>query len=147
MAGETFLQGNDAIIYVHDGTVYRPIACLTSNSLTTALAVIETNTKCDPGNTVKTADQFSYQISADGVYIDTTSVGAEVLKASHDYLLTLQQAKTLITWKLDSGLTDTIYYGSALITDLDLTMPAAENSTFSATLDGSGAIVTTDPIV
>jgi len=149
MAGETIIKGYEGILSVYDtvAVAYKPIACLTSNSLTTALSVIESNTKCDPGNTVRTADQFSYDIAADGEYIDTTSAGGETTLASHDWLLEIQMAKTNLTWKLDSGLADTIYYGTAIITDLNLDQPADGASTFSATLSGSGAIVLVDPIV
>lgn len=147
MAGESIIHGNEGILSVWDAaaTAYKPVACLTSNSLSTSLSVIESNTKCDPGNTVRRADQFSYEISADGEYIDTTSVGGDSAKASHDWLLELQMAKTNVDWKLDTGLADTVYYGSAILGDLNLDQPSDANSTFSASLSGSGAIVLTDP--
>jgi predicted secreted protein len=145
MAGESIIHGKVGILSIWDTSAYKPIACLTSNSLATSLSVIESNTKCDPGNTVRNADQFSYDISADGEYIDTTSVGGETTLASHDWLLVKQMAKTNVSWKLDSGLADTVYYGAAIISDLNLDQPSDANSTFSCTLSGSGAIVTTDP--
>lgn len=145
MAGETIIHGKEGILSIWKTSAYIPIACLTSNSLATSLSVIESNTKCDPGNTVRNPDQFSYDISADGEYIDTTSVGGDTTKASHDYLLSLQMAKTSVDWKLDSGLADTTYYGTAILSDLNLDQSARDNSTFSATLSGTGAIVTTDP--
>lgn len=145
MAGETIIHGKIGILSIWDTSAYKPVACLTSNSLSTALSVIESNTKCDPGNTVRNADQFSYELSADGEYIDTTSVGGETTKASHDWLLVKQMAATDVVWKLDSGLADTIYYGTAIISDLNLDQPSDANSTFSANLSGSGAIVLVDP--
>lgn len=145
MAGETIIHGKEGILYIWETGVYKPIACLTSNSLQTSLSVLESNTKCDPGNTVRNADQFSYDLSCDGEYIDSTSVGGSTTQASHDLLLEIQMAKTNVTWKLDSGLTDTIYYGTAILSDLSLSQDATANSTFSATLSGSGAIVLVDP--
>jgi hypothetical protein len=143
----TFIKGDANILYIHDDTIYRPVACLTSNSLASTLEVLETATKCDAGVTVKTAGVFAYSINADGLYIDTTSAGSEVTKASHDWLLAKQMAKATVTWKLDTGLADTgAYFGTALITNLNLDSPSnSENATFSATLDGSGAIVLVDP--
>ncbi len=144
---EALLKGVNGIVSIHDGLAYRPVACLTSNSLASTLSVIESNTKCDPGVIIKNAGSFSYSLSMDGEYIDTTSVGGAVTKASHDYLLGKQRAKETITWKLDSGLTDTIYYGTAIVTDLDLTQGAGDEiSTFSATFDGSGDILTASPV-
>lgn len=141
------VKGESGILYIHDGTLYRPVACLTSNSLNTAVSIIESNTKCFPGVTKKQAGIFSYSIDAEGEYIDTTSVGGETTKASHDYLLVKQIAKDAVTWKLDTGVTGAVYYGSAILSDLTLDQGAGDEiSTFSVTLEGDGEIVTTDPI-
>jgi hypothetical protein len=122
---------------------------LTSNSLNTAVSIIESRTKCDPGVVKKTAGVFSYTIDAEGEYIDTTSVGGDNTKDSHDALLVLQQARALITWKIDTNVTDAgsiKYYGQALITDLKLTQGSGDEvSTFTATLDGDGAISQINP--
>jgi len=144
------IKGENGILYIWDGTsAYKPVACLTSNSLNTAVSIIESRTKCDPGVVKKTAGVFSYTIDAEGEYIDTTSVGGDHTKDSHDALLVLQQAKQLITWKLNTNVGDAgsiKYYGQALITDLKLTQGSGDEvSTFTATLDGDGAISQTDP--
>lgn len=145
----TFIKGDELIFYVHDGSIYRPIACLTSNSLSQSRGVIETQTKCDPGVTQRAAGVLSYEISCEGNYIDTTSAGAEVTKASHDYLKGLLEAGTVITWKMDIGLTDTDeYFGTAYMTELSADAPTGDEfATFSCTLSGSGSIVSVDPIV
>ena len=145
MAGESFIKGDGLILSIHDGAGYLPVACLTSNSLSTTRAVIETQTKCDPGQTIKRAGNFDYSISADGLYIDT---GVDDTKFSHDRLLALQMAGANVTWSISTGLvTNTFYYGTAAITDLNLDAPTGqENSTFTVTLSGSGAIVLVDPI-
>ena len=146
---DNFILGEVAIVYVYDdaATAYKPIACLTSNSLSTTLEVIETQTKCQAGVIVKGAGSFSYSLDMEGNYIDTTSSGGATAKSSHDDLLLRQQAKEVVTWKLDTGLTDNpAYYGTAIISDLSADFPAGnEFATFSATFDGSGAISTTDP--
>jgi len=145
----TFIPGDGLVLYIHDGSIYRPVACLTSNSLSETRTIIESQTKCSPGLIEKTAGSYVYEIPMEGQYIDTTSVGAEITKASHDYLHTLIVAGGTETWKMDTGLADTVaYYGTAILQDLELTAPAGDEiATFSATLSGSGAIVTVDPIV
>ena len=144
MAG---IKGENLILYVHDGSIYRPIACLTSNSLSETQNIIESQTKCDPGVIIKSPGSYSYELSAEGEYIDTTSVGAQVTKASHDYLHSV--FGTLVTWKLATGLADTaFYYGTAIINDLSGDFAAGDDlATFSASLSGSGSIVEVDPIV
>lgn len=147
MAGETIIQGDTLILSVWDGALaYRPVACLTSNSFSAAVEVLETKTKCDPGNTVKTYGSASYTLSLEGQYIDTTSAGGETTKASHDYLLGLLDAKTERTFSLATGLADTpTYYMQGIITDLELAGDAGENATFSATVEVTGGYTTTNP--
>ena len=142
-----FIKGEDLVLSIHDGTIYRPIACLTANSLSKTRGVIEAQTKCSPGVTEKSVGAMAYNISCEGLYIDTTSAGTEITKASHDYLDTVIDAGLAVTWRMDTGLADKpYYYGSAVITALDLNAPAGnEFANFSATLDGSGAIVSVDP--
>ena len=140
------IKGEIGILYIHDASSYRPIACLTSNSLATAVSAIDSQTKCNPGSVEKLGGTFSYVIDAEGEYIDTTSVGGDLAKASHDYLLGRQQGATLVTWKLVTGVTGQVYYGNALITDLNLDQGSGDDlSTFSITLDGSGLITSVDP--
>ncbi len=142
------LKGENGILYIY-ATTWKPVACLTSNSLNTTVSVIESQTKCSPGVIEKQGGTFSYTIDAEGEYIDTTSVGGDTAKKSHDALLALQMAKTLIEWKIDTDITDATsikYYGTALISDLSLSQGSGDElSTFSATLDGSGTISLTDP--
>tara|TARA_R110000803_G_scaffold63443_1_gene124110 strand:- start:7262 stop:7708 length:447 start_codon:yes stop_codon:yes gene_type:complete len=143
----TFIKGDTLILYVYDTTLvaYEPIACLTSNSLAQTLNVIESQTKCDPGLIEKTAGSTSYEWSFEGQYIDTSSVGAVVTSASHDTLMTKYQAKSVITWKVDTGLADTAsYYGTGLISDLSLDASAGDEiATFSGTISGIGTVGTT----
>jgi hypothetical protein len=41
----------------------------------------------------------SHMVEAEGEYIDTTSVGGDTAKASHDYLFIKQTIK-FVTWKV-----------------------------------------------
>ena len=141
----TKIKGENLILYVWDDTIYRPIACLTSNSLSETQNIIESQTKCDPGVIIKTPGTYSYELSAEGEYIDTTSATGEITSASHDYLHEI--FGTSITWRLATGLTDTaFYYGTAIINDLSADFAAGDDlATFSASLTGSGVIVEVDP--
>lgn len=144
-----FIKGEGLILYVWDSAAYRPIACLTSNSLAQTRNIIESQTKCEPGLIIKDAGSKTYEISFEGQYIDTTSAGAEITKASHDYLKTLFELGGSDVWKLDTGLTDVpAYYGTGIFSDLSLDAPAGDEiATFSGTIAGSGEIVTIDPNV
>jgi len=141
------IKGEGLILYWHDGTLYRPVACLTSNSLNSERGVIEAQTKCAPGVVEKQAGVFSYTIDADAIAIDTTSVSGDDTKASHDFLLEAQQGTAFGNWKMDSGTASLTYYGSGILTSLALEAPAGDEfASFSLTIDGSGAIVNSDPL-
>ena len=58
----TFIKGDVIILSVYDvaGTAYQPVACLTSNSISSTLSSIDTVTKCDPGLTIKSPGVFDY---------------------------------------------------------------------------------------
>jgi len=143
----TFIKGEALILYVWDSSAYRPIACLTSNSLAQTKNIIESQTKCDPGVILKDSGSTTYEVTFEGQYIDTTSVGAEITKASHDYLLSIFSDTDRKIWKMDTGLADNIaYYGEGIFSDLSLDAAAGDElATFSGTLSGSGAVSTTDP--
>jgi hypothetical protein len=141
------IKGEGLILYIHDGSIYKPLACLTSNSLDSQLGMIESRTKCAPGVVEKQAGVFTYTLSADAIAIDTTSVGGDSTKASHDFILAVQRSKEIINWKMDSGTTSLTYYGTGLITSLGFSAPTGDEfATFSLTIDGSGDIATADPL-
>jgi hypothetical protein len=143
------IRGEKGILYIYAAAAYKPVACLTSNGLNTTVAMIESQTKCFPGVVKKTPGTFSYSIDAEGEYIDTTTAGGDTAKQSHDALFLLQQAKTLVEWKIDTNVDDAAsvkYYGSGYFTDLSATFGSGDEvTTFSATIDGDGAIVLVDP--
>ena len=141
------ILGDVAILEVHDGTAFRPVACLTSNDTSKSREIIESKTKCTPGQTVSISGTSNYEKSFEGEYIDTTSVGSlNLTKASYDFLDTLYEAGSEFYWREATGLTDVPYnYGSATLGELSKSAAAGEVITFSGTLSGVGAIVTVDP--
>ena len=142
----TFIKGEGLILYIYD-TTWKPIGCLTSNSLSRTKSIIEAVTKCDPGETIRQGGTKSYEISFDANYIDTTSATGDATKLSHDALMAIFDATTVQQWKMDSGLTDApAYYGDGIMTSLDMTAGSGDEfTTFSGAISGSGAIVTVDP--
>ena len=86
---------------------------------------------------------YSYEVSGDGIYIDEA---VDTGKQSHRKLADLMRAKTLVNWRMSTGITSpTEEFGTGYITDLELTGESGENSTFTFTISGTGAITPTDP--
>jgi hypothetical protein len=146
------IKGENGVLFLgdlHTGS-WLPVGCLTSTNLSTTVSTIESTTKCFPGVTKKTAGTFNGSLSLEGEYIDTTSVGGDDTKVSHDKLLSLQQSKIKVRWKLDTNILNANsikYYGEAFISDLSADFGSGDDlSTFSATLDIDGAFLLTDPL-
>jgi hypothetical protein len=145
------IKGENNILYIYEGTAYKPIACLTSNSISNAVSIIESQTKCFPGEIKKQAGTISPSIDFEGEFIDTTSVGGDTAKASFDTLLGIQNARTVFKWKIDTDVpnTTTSYkmYGFGVLTDLSLDAAAGDElQTFSGTIDVSGKILSAEPV-
>ena len=141
-----FIKGDSVIFDIYNGVdAYEPIACLTSNTISETTNIIESQTKCATGQIIVDAGSYTYELSAEGQCIDTTSVGGQTSKASYDKLRGYQGSAQ--TWRMSTGLTDTpYYYGTAIISDLEQTADAGDALlTFSASFKGSGLIVETDP--
>lgn len=72
--------------------------------------------------------------SFDGEYIDTTSVGGETTRASHDYLSSVQNQKK--SFRFSTGLADTPYkYMDGIIANLELTGDVNQVATFTGTME------------
>jgi|TARA_R110002096_G_scaffold364152_1_gene557227 hypothetical protein len=140
------IKGEVVILSIWDGTsAYEPLACLTSNSLSETVDIIESQTKCNPGVIIKQGGTRSFEFSAEGESIDTTSVGGETAKASHDKLRAYLGVFKSV--KMTTGLADTTaYYGNVVMSDLESSAEAGSSLvTFSVTLSGSDLLAETEP--
>ena len=139
-----FIKGDAVILSIWDGTAYEPIGCLTSNSLSVTRNVIETQTKCSPGEIIRAAGSTSSEISFEATYIKT-----EAGKSDFDALLNFinTASGTLQTWKMSTDqITPVSYFGSAVLADLEISAAAGDEfATYSGTLQNSGLITETDP--
>ena len=143
----TLVKGDTVLFNIYDsGTAgYEPVICLTSNSLSETKNIIESQTKCDPGQIVKTPGSYTYEISLEGEY--GVAPGDEYDWESVRNLLVND---TLIEWSIEGLSTggSLTYYGSGYLSEVSLDAPAGDEIvTFSATLmgDGKTAITSVNP--
>lgn len=141
----TLVKGDTILFKIYDGGAYEPVVCLTSNSLNETKNIIESQTKCDPGQIVKTPGSYTYEISLEGEY----SV-PDASQLSWDSVRGNLVSGTLIQWSMEgfSSGGSTTYYGSGYLSEINIEAPAGDEiATFSATLmgDGKTGITTTNP--
>ena len=109
---ETKVSGRDYILLAdinNDGT-FKPVACLTTNSLTSTNDTIDATSKC--GNEFTPAPSFSQSFDCEGFAIDETGTPS---KDSYQQLYTAHAAKTLFAIKMGKAtpVAGDVYYGGA----------------------------------
>jgi hypothetical protein len=107
---ETKVSGRDYILLAdinNDGT-FAPVACLTSNSLTSTLGTIDATSKC--GDQYTPSPSFNQSFECEGFAIDETGTPS---KDSYQQLYTAHAAKTLFAIKMGKAVPTSgdVYYG------------------------------------
>ena len=133
---ETKVSARDYILLAdinNDGT-FAPVACLTSNSLTSTNDTIDATSKC--GNEFTPAPSFSQSFDCEGFAIDETGTPS---KDSYQQLYTAHAAKTLFAIKMGKATPTAgdITYGGAgslvFISDFGVTADDKDDVKFTAT--------------
>tara|TARA_R110001599_G_scaffold172754_2_gene364167 strand:- start:165 stop:575 length:411 start_codon:yes stop_codon:yes gene_type:complete len=130
MASTGILNGTLAKIEVGGVTV----AHLTSNSLTLDHSTRDASTKDSAGWKESLEGQIAFSGSAEGFFAEDASYGYEDLYG--EFIL---RSKVVVTWTTNIS-DDKEYSGSCYITSLERTDGLEESSTFSVSLEGTGAI-------
>ena len=143
------LMGVNSMLFIHDGTAYLPIVCLTGNTTNEEVSVNDgTVTKCNP-NPTPILGAYTYTKEFEGVAIEDQS-GKFSLEAIRDFLRSKAVAKQPVFWKEEITLanaTKVIEYGKAYLTNVSYEAPAEGEMTFSGTLNGIDSISTTDLVL
>lgn len=146
MANEVTIKGSANLLFIHDGTAYLPIGCLTTNG---TQETVETNTgtvtKCDP-NPAPVLGAYSYTKSFDAEAIEDNTTRASLQKV-RSILRDKAASKAPVFWKEETTLSDgekVTEYGKAYLTEFSTEAPADGMVTFSGTLSGIGNISETD---
>ena len=134
---ETKVGARDYILLAdinNDGT-FKPVACLTTNSLTSTNDTIDATSKC--GNEYTPAPSFSQSFECEGFAIDETGTPS---KDSYQQLYTAHAAKTLFAIKMGRAtpVAGDIYYGGTatslvFISDFGVTADDKDDVKFTAT--------------
>jgi hypothetical protein len=130
---ETKVSARDYILLAdidNDGT-FKPVACLTSNSLTSTLNVIDATSKC--GDQYQAGPSFNQSFRAEGFAIDETGTPA---KDSYQQLYAAHAARTTFAMKMGKATPaagDITYSGSVFISAFDVNAADKDDVKFTAT--------------
>jgi predicted secreted protein len=138
MASTGITNGTLISIYKVIATVNTKIANATSNDFTITKDMIETTNKDSAGAKEYIAGEYGYTMTVEGMFEEDASVGALI---SWKEIIADLMAGTEITIVMTSAVTgDLKLSGAALFNDLKLTAPQNAVSTFTASIQGTGAL-------
>jgi predicted secreted protein len=153
-AGRKFVDGNNIMLFVNDGTSYKSVAHASSHTLSLTAESEDINTKDAGGFAWTEPGVISWEISVDSFY---TSDGYELF---FDAMLQKEDLKVCFGLKNEpdnspavnkdedgnwTPKSAAVYYGTVTITSLDWTADSGSKSTFSCTLQGKGDLSKTAP--
>ena len=130
---ETKVSARDYILLADiDGdATFKPVACLTSNSLTSTVNTIDATSKC--GDQFQPGPSFTQSFQAEGFAIDETGTPA---KDSYQQLYAAHAARTVFNMKMGKATPaagDITYSGQVWISNFDVNADDKDDVKFSAT--------------
>ena len=133
-----FTKGEDRVLYIKINNEYLPIGCLTGDSFSESSEMLDTTTRDNAGWKTSTPTLQSYNISFDGLVINTSYVNGDQTKISYDRLTLLKRNKTLIEWKSQDTLGVFVSIGKGYITELSDSSEIDGFISFNASIIGYG---------
>ena len=132
---DTFYKGDEQILYLVVDGIDCPIACLTDNSFSESVEMLDTTTVDNGGWTTSRPLNQSYSMTFSGIQIVTDETTPT--RYSLDTLRVLKRNRTRISWKIkvDGVFEQT---GEGYIIDLDDNGTVGEMLSFSGTIEGYG---------
>ena len=138
MASTGITNGTLIAIYKDVAGTLTKIANASSNDFSITKDMIETTNKDSAGEKEYIAGEYGYTMSVEGMFEEDASVGASI---SWKEILTDLIAGTSVTIVMTSNVSGDIKLsGAAFFSDLNLTAPRNDVATFTASIQGTGAL-------
>ena len=137
-----YTSGEDRILYVKYLGNWLPVGCLTSNSISESSEMLPTMTRDNSGWSTSRPTNQNYNVSFEGIQINTTVGGGTFTVASYDRLKLLKRSRTLLDWKIQGSIFPIVDYGKGYISEISEASSVGEYLTFSGTLTGYGEPLT-----
>lgn len=133
-----YINGTSRILFIKWDDEFLPIGCLSSDSFNETSETIDTTTRDNEGWKTSVPTNQSYDISFEGLVINTNFNGGDFGKISLDRLEVLKRDRILIEWKSQDEKLTFIRTGFGHIMNLSDSAPLDEFITFTGTIQGYG---------
>ena len=137
------IDGTYRLVYIEWENEYLPIGCLTGDSFSESVEMLDTTTRDNEGWSTSVPTTQSYNISFDGLIINTNFNGGDFEKISLDRLRVLKRNRTLINWKIQDVNLTFVDSGQGYITKLGDSSSVDEYITFNCSIQGYGKPIST----
>ena len=134
------IDGTYKVLSIKLDGVFLSVGLLTSNSFSENIEMLDTTTRDNGGYKTSTPTTQSYSIDFEGLIKQTLFVGQAETVLTYQNIKTLKRNRTLIEWKINSGVDIYVSSGFAHITSLGDSSNIDEFISFNATLEGYGPI-------
>ena len=142
-----FYYGHNRILEIKISGVFKPVGCLTDNSISESSNFLSTTTSESSGWETSIPISQQYSISFTGIQIVANDI-MNTDKLSYFSLRELKRNKTLIEWRITSGHNDVVDEGKGYISNIGESNAIGEVLTFSGEIVGYGLpIARTVPVV
>ena len=137
------IDGTYSIFYVKSEGTFLPIGLLISDSFTEDVEMLNTTTRDNNGWKTERPTSQNYNISIDGLLVNTNFSGGDFTKISLDKLKVLKRNRTLVQWKTQqSGSIIVESSGYGYIISLSKSVSTEEFVSFNCEIEGFGALLT-----
>tara|TARA_B110000503_G_C6976289_1_gene341286 strand:- start:278 stop:739 length:462 start_codon:yes stop_codon:yes gene_type:complete len=130
------IDGTYSLLYIKWEDEFLPIGCLTTDSFSEEVEMLDTTTRDNEGWKTSTPTNQSYNLSFDGIVENTNFNGGDFTKISLDRLRVLKRSRTLIEWKTQDENLTFVDSGSGYITSLSKTSNMEEFISFTCNIEG-----------
>jgi predicted secreted protein len=135
-----FINGTNRIIYIKWEEDFLPVGCLTSDSFSETVEMLDTTTRDNGGWKTAVPTMQSYNITFDGLIKQKLFLDQIDNNLTYQQIKILKRSRTLIEWKIESSTDIHISSGFGYITSLSDSANVDEFISFNATIQGQGLI-------
>lgn len=136
---ETVINGSNLVVQFGTSGSEKVVLCSTSCAVNISADTKEVVCKGGGGWKNLTAGSKGWDMSVDGLYVESAAGGGNIFSDIFDAIAAGTEV-SVIFGEENPTTGQITYKGSAYITSTSLTAPADDNSTFSATFTGTGAL-------
>lgn len=138
-----FINGLYCKLEIDIGQGFKPVACLSENSINETSQTLETTTRENGGWEASIPIKQSYNVPLSGLSINTVYNGDDT-KYSYDALVLLKRNKTIFDWKITNVINGDVDSGKGYIDSINKNLNIDEFIAFDANIKGVGIPIVTN---